>query len=560
METVPWVAIGSVGTGLATVGLIGYLYRHRGKPGANWLLLVLVGQATFCLSYGVSLQVFDSTLRMAFERLTWIGIAWTGPLFLAFALEYTGRGNPIRNPIFAPVVAVPILTTVLVVPSRYHSLLWSNAEIVPTLGAATVRYSFGPVAYLSILTVLITAGIGVLLLLETILSYGPLYRREAAAVALSTVPPATGLIIWLFELGPAPQLNLAPLLFGFHVVLDGYAFVGTNIFGSNPTTRRAAEQTAIDDLELPIVIMDSDHRIVDHNRAARPLFDTDDTGVIGESLSSVLGVDPENCGEGEVVTLPMAGRQHEFVLSCSPLADPRGTVVGKTVVFQDITRERQREQRLEVLNRVLRHNLRNEMTVIQGYAQVIENSPTDPEVSTWAANIDTGSQRLIDTGKKARDFEQVIKADPSPMAIDVAAFCGDLQSDLETRFQEATVETTVDLDEHHELYVDPKLLRLVVYNLLENALEHNGTDSPWAKLTVQSGPTETVEIVVEDNGAGIPASELTPLREGTESSLEHGSGIGLWIAHWGVRTLGGDIEFDAGPTGTTVFLSFTEGR
>jgi len=569
IDTVPWLGIGSVGTGIATLVLIGYLYRHHGKPGANWLLLVLVGQATFCLSYGVSLWVFESTLRIAFERVTWIGIAWTGPLFLAFALEYTGRGNLIRSPLFAPVAAVPLVTSVLAVVAPLDSLLWSDFRIVPTFGAATVDYTFGPVAYLSILTVLITAGIGGLLLLETILSYGPLYRREAAAVALSTVPPAIGLIVWLFELGPVPQVNFAPVLFSIHVLLDGYAFVGTDIFESNPTTRRAAEQTAIADLDLPIVIVDTDYRIVDVNRAADGLFDAtvesnadagtgaemSESTVLGRALPTLIGGDPETCTDGEIVTLPFDGRQHEFMLGCSSLTDSRGTQVGTTVVFQDITRERQRKQRLEVLNRVLRHNLRNEMTVIQGYAQIISKEPTDSAVPEWATIIDDGSQRLIETSKKARAFEQAIESDLSPEEIDLAAFCADLKSQLEAEFPDGTVETAVDCDEDG-LRVDPTLLTQVVRNLLENGLEHG--NSPQTKLTVES-TADGIEITVEDDGPGIPKSELAPLREGTESALEHGSGIGLWIAQWGTRHLGGDLEFRADPAGTTVVLSFPTG-
>jgi len=98
VDAVSWLTISSLGAGLATLVLIELVYNYRGKPGANWLLVLSTVSTGFCLSYGHSLVVFDPQVRVWFESLTWIGMARTGPLFLAFALEYTGRGNIVGRP------------------------------------------------------------------------------------------------------------------------------------------------------------------------------------------------------------------------------------------------------------------------------------------------------------------------------------------------------------------------------------------------------------------------------------------------------------------------------
>ena len=67
------------------------------------------------------------------------------------------------------------------------------------------------------------AGIGVLLLVGEIHAYGPLYRREATALALTTLFPATGVVVWLLGVGPWPEVNFGVPLLLFHVVLDAYA-------------------------------------------------------------------------------------------------------------------------------------------------------------------------------------------------------------------------------------------------------------------------------------------------------------------------------------------------
>ena len=54
---------------------------------------------------------------------------------------------------------------------------------------------------------------------------------------------------WTLGLGPVPQLQLAPLMFVPHVLLDAYAFDRAEMFDTHPTTSRAAERTAVDDID-----------------------------------------------------------------------------------------------------------------------------------------------------------------------------------------------------------------------------------------------------------------------------------------------------------------------
>lgn len=52
-----------------------------------------------------------------------------------------------------------------------------------------------------------------------------------------------------------------------------------------------------------------------------------------------------------------------------------------------------------------------------------------------------------------------------------------------------------------------------------------------------------VEIEIRDNGSGIPDHERDVLQRDEESSLEHGSGIGLWLAYWAIENSGGELRF-----------------
>ena len=128
---------------------------------------------------------------------------------------------------------------------------------------------------------------------------------------------------------------------------------------------------------------------------------------------------------------------------------------------------------------------------------------------------------------------------------------------MSAEFPERTVRSDVATDT--TLRSDPRLLRLTVSNLLENALEH--TDESDGRVTVRVEREDRgVVIEVDDDGSGIPEDELAPLRSQRETQLEHGSGIGLWIVHWCGELLGGHTEFDVtGGTTVTVVLPDLEG-
>ena len=598
-----WLALGALAAAGGTFALVAYLRRHLGKPGADWLVATLVAQGLFCLLAAVSLTISNPDLRLVAEALTVAALSWTGPLFLGFALEYTGRSGLLDGWIVLPVTG---LATLVVATTPVNDVVLRNFRLDPTGPAATVAYTFEPWGLFSVGFGLAAAGVGVALLVDTVLSYGPLYRREATAVALSTVAPTVGIAGWVFSIGPAPHLAAVAVMFVPHVLLDAYAFVGSGMFETNPTTRRAADRTAIDDIGTPVLVIDPDARIVDYNDAADPLLDDGSDGptLLGTSVSSLVdvGADPvpdggaaDDTGPGaptggspgeadDLVTVRSDGRRREFLVSQSTLTDPKGATVGRTLVFQDVTRERRREQRLDVLNRVLRHNLRNKMTAVAGNAELIADRSEDERLVDIADIIDSSARELIDIGEKARTFEQCRRDGPRYRSVDVDAVLTDAVADY--RAAAARIDVTVDGDAAP--VTDPELLRIVVANLVENAVEHGSTspdsqarqdavehvDDPTVSVTAtvdggvaseESAPSSErssdggeLRVTVADDGPGIPDGELAPLDAGTETQLEHATGIGLWVVQWSVDSLGGTVSFDT-DDGTTVTVRLPDG-
>jgi two-component sensor histidine kinase/PAS domain-containing protein len=544
------VVLATFTAGTGTLALVWYLHRYRGRAGADWFVATLSAQALWAFSYGAGLLVSDPGLRAYAEAASLVGLMWLGPLFLGFALEYTGRSDVVQSTAFRAVLAVPAVVSVLALTHPAHALLWRNFRVASVFDLSTVLYAIQPAGYLAATVAVATVAVAVLLLVETILDYGPLYRREAIAVATSTVPPAAGLLAWLAQAGPLPALNLGPVLLLPHVALDAYAFVGTHMFGTNPATLRAAEQSALDDREDPLFVVDADGRAVKLNERAGRLFDAD-RGDLPAAFGAVTGTalaDLRAAGEVDVGG-PGGG---VYSVSYTPLADSRDDGVGGIVVLYDITEERQREQRLTVLNRVLRHNLRNELTVVTGHAKSIGSRTDDDRIERQAATVADAGRQLLSVAETARDFERVQDGGVQRTEVTPAELLARVRDAVHAEHPGAAVEADVSAPD--TIDTDPDVLALALSNLVENAIVHAADD---AAVSVRVSATDDGATVFEvrDRNDPIPAVETASLREGDETQLQHGQGMGLWVVKWCVTVLGGGVSFDHDGDGNVVAVT-----
>jgi signal transduction histidine kinase len=123
------------------------------------------------------------------------------------------------------------------------------------------------------------------------------------------------------------------------------------------------------------------------------------------------------------------------------------------------------------------------------------------------------------------------------------------------RFRSEADSADISLVSPDELVISSHraVLRRMLAELVENSLEHATTDSPRVELGVREVSDGTVELSVADDGPGLPEREREILAAGTETQLEHGRGIGLWVVNWAVTQLGGDLRFrENDPEGSVV--------
>jgi signal transduction histidine kinase len=550
---VPWLSVAHFATGLGALGLLWQTRSIRDRAGTALWAAILVLIAASTLVYGVALLTHDVLLRSLLEALTLSGIVWTGFFYCTFALAFTGRAHVFRTYWFRGLVALHGVATVIVLSNPTHHLVLSAFDVESTRGAAVGVATKEPLLFGFAGVVYLTVGAGVAMLVETVSGWGSAYRQQALAMAVSPVFAIAASLVWLFELGPYPHLNLIPLGLLPAVFIDYYALFGREMFDLPPGLRRAGEKSALDDLGSPVFILADDGRIIDMNSAAEDTFGLPRDLALAESISDLLGTDVDlRAGEQRISQL-VDGERLTFKLVLSTFETKSGPHRGFTVIMQDVTTEMQRKQRLEVLNRILRHNLRNDLNVVKLHAQQLDLALSDPDELDHVAEIEAVSTDLVDLGEKARWASQALE-DATPREVGLGRLLESVATDLEERYERAeiTVEAAADL----RVVSDPAVLELVFASVIENGIEH--TEREGASVAVvakrDGDASDSVRVRVRDDGPGIPDHERRVIAHGEETALAHGSGIGLWLVHWGVRMLGGDVDFEVDDDGTTVSI------
>ncbi|WP_435064820.1 sensor histidine kinase [Halobaculum sp. EA56] len=294
--------------------------------------------------------------------------------------------------------------------------------------------------------------------------------------------------------------------------------------------------------------------------AARVRRERHDRDRVGRIVSTSLG---SGIVVGALSALYLAARTASgepvsegwFVVSIGwSLGASAGAVVGYYV--ERVRRERAEQTRLSgrltVLQRVLRHNIRNEVTVIRGLASNAIESTDDPDISSQLGLLCDHADRVYGLSEKAQTLAN-LWADTSTVETDLA---GLTRAEVE-RFREANPDADVRLSSpDRATAVTHPDVRAAVRETLENVAEHNETRELSVEVSVErDGAWTAVEVV--DDGSSIPEEELAALSASRELPLQHVTGLGLWVIYWVVDLSEGDLDIDnLDPRGVRVCMRF----
>jgi signal transduction histidine kinase len=538
----------------ASVGLFGAAVRtartETGPVKVPFLaLLGLLSATALCL--GVTAGAGTA------NKLIWLGTNLTIPVaLLAVSCRYYGialfRSRARTAAVCLPLVAGAIgsLLLILGTPAKTPGAT-PPLELVAGLSpavydAATTLNRVG--RYYTAGLVLIAVGI----VAVNVVRYEHLDRRLAVALALVGGWPWLGnFVVPELSAGLGAGASLGVLAGGYvGSVLVVTLVVGPlRLFESSPAAGNVGPEHALDSMTDAVIITDTGERILRLNAVASETFGTTPSQSVGQPLSTVLNREASELETDSPITIETVNGTRQFAVTRSTVTDKR-TDRGTVFVLSDVTQQQNREQRLEVLNRVLRHNLRNNATSIIGRAQLISSGDGGEES---AQEIIETTRDLVGVAETARDIESMMAATGTEQPVDIEGVVNRVIDDVETAYP--SVEMTTAVPGGTTATISERVLETTLSELVENAAKHNDTEEPYVVVSVERNDAGSLMISVSDNGPGIPDHERAVLDAG-EDQLQHGSGLGLWAVYWGVTQMGGQLTLNENaPHGTTATVT-----
>lgn len=319
------------------------------------------------------------------------------------------------------------------------------------------------------------------------------------------------------------------------------------VTGRHERRRRLRDyERAIEGANDLIVAVDRGERYLFANEAYCAYLGRAPEDIIGDTLASVLDAQTyrrirphvERAQEGETVSYRMTRHHAElgqriYDVQYYPLGD-HGAITGAVGALRDVTGREERTQHLRVLNRVLRHNLRNDLTVVSGLA-------ADEEV-------DEIVDELLETTTKGQRITEILTEQPGTYAIDLGQTLDDVIERSRRRFQAATI-SDVEVDDVRVLAI--AAVSDALDELVQNAVVHGG-DHPSVEVAADVDGEDAL-VRVTDDGPGIPAAERAILESGDPPRpMSHGNGLGLWLVYWIARRSDGAVTVEDSDCGGSV--------
>lgn len=327
-----------------------------------------------------------------------------------------------------------------------------------------------------------------------------------------------------------------------------------------------------------ITIMDLQMRIIQVNRTACEMLQSEPEEIIGRYCYEVFRKSPSTCSHcpAEATLRDLKTHSHEieheylqrsFLVSCSPLFDEQGAFKGIVHTAKDISVQKKLSQQLHKAQKMeaigtlaggIAHDFNNLLAAILGFAQMAKDEAmTDSPVSRYLGNVLQAGKRATELVKQILAFSRQDRQKNDIMPFQVSSIIKE-----SIKLLRASLPATIDIKRHIDpqcglIVADPNQVQQVFMNLCTNAFhameETGGRLDITLKLADQDksdfcrkqddNTTQYIELVVRDSGPGIdPAIQQKIFHPYfTTKEAGKGTGLGLSIVHGIVTNLGGQI-------------------
>lgn len=251
----------------------------------------------------------------------------------------------------------------------------------------------------------------------------------------------------------------------------------------------------------------------------------------------------------EVYFSTVDGEAIPMSLSASVMESDDERITGMVCVAKDISDRKEAADTAEFLHSLLRHDIGNKLQIVHGSLDIaLELDPEDAmdHVETSYQSTDEALELIQNVSTL-----QQVEGEEDRSVFDIGKIVPDYLEQYEELANRQEMEITVDLADTSPVLAG-SLVKELFANLVENALVHSG----GSKIQITSVEhADTVEIVVEDDGRGIPEDERERImQKGVKGRDSSGSGLGTYLTNQIAETYGGTLTVGESADGGARFV------
>ncbi len=337
-------------------------------------------------------------------------------------------------------------------------------------------------------------------------------------------------------------------------------------------------QTIINNMRDFILVLDRNGYIIMCNLALAEAVEIQARDIVGlhiDQFSALVSFNgPKEgggnwrpgCGEGddcEASFVAGNGKRVEVLVRVAPIHNIDDKVIGTIVMGTDITGLKQKRQRMQQQEKLaslgqmaagIVHEIKNPLTTIRGFGQLILAKAKDENIRRYAAIIDS---EINAVNQFIADFLALAKPRPPVLKeVFLNGVVSSLKPMLENQLFMKGISLHLTLTTREKpVLADEVKLKQVIVNMVNNAVDAlQETAAP--RLTIITGLDEAAGrmcVTIRDNGKGIPGDQLAKLGTPFFTTKEGGTGLGLCICYQIVEEHMGKIYVDSAPGGGTSF-------
>ncbi|MBI3589208.1 MAG: PAS domain-containing protein [Candidatus Liptonbacteria bacterium] len=345
-----------------------------------------------------------------------------------------------------------------------------------------------------------------------------------------------------------------------------------------------------------VIATNHEGKVVMVNPSAQDMLGVKDTELVGKALTAcVMMVDEKgnsvpseqhpirlalSLGEKLTTTTYSFIRKNKTKFPVALTATPvilENKLLGAILVFRDITREKEIDRMKTEFVSLASHQLRTPLTSIGWYVEMLQSGDAgvlNDKQKKFLSEVYTGNKRMVTLVNALLNVSRLELGifTVEPELTNVVELVQSVIDEQKQQINERRIRFSTAFEKDLPLIqADPKLLRMVVQNILSNAVKYTpekGTINLGLRLIKrgafvdkQKVNEDSIAIVVSDTGLGIPKNQQNQIftklfrADNVREKDTDGTGLGLYIVKSIVDHAGGKIWFESEENkGTTFYV------